>query len=870
MTLGEALLEGGDGIVVDSWGYGRVVERDSKSSYHKGGPIPVMTREPALTGEAYKNMLPNLYARRRPKYYNEPLSNIMNVKALGAKGDGKTDDTAVLNSILAGAANTSSVVHFPYGIYIVTDTLHVPIGSRIIGQAWSQIMGTGARFEDESMPRPVVRVAEPGDVGIIEIQDMMFTVSGPTAGAVILQWNAQESTQGSAGIWDSHIRVGGAAGSNLQASDCPKQTGGDVDDKCKAASLMVHLTHGSTAYMENVWAWVADHDLDTPDRKQVNVYAGRGMLIQSRLAYLWATSAEHATLYQYQLAGAKNILMSMIQTETPYFQPMPKAPAPYRPGLFPSDPRFDHCEDGDELCAMAWGARILDSETVYILSAGIYAWFHAHDQACVDTNDCQQRALEVAQSFDLWLFNLCTNAVVELVSPHNGVPTMAADNRMGFMSSVLAWLRGASETTGPRDFEGFHVHAPEDVEFLPVSDNCRMALAERVECHDEVESFQSLGYRGSLENQTLTDLVCQPSCGESLADYVSGVRRLCRDANVGAGPADLYGARMHAGYNETCLRDTDSGRYCNDVIDEFTVVDSIRDMPREELCSFCNVERLAIMQRTAYSSYDEFWQQDLEYIYEECGLKGDTEVQVPDLGLPEHERDSDFCLMDEWYTTSRDGESCEEIAWAHTTSSAWLFMANQARIVSCSDRDPIPAGTRLCVPPGCGATYMLGDDDTCASIERNASLALAPGDVARYNPWVGFECSLLQSVSGAYGTVICLGPLLGDHELEIPGEDTTRPPVQDGYSDVIVAPPEGAEVAEGTTPFCGVWHVADEEDTCVGLCVDNGIDAGLFREVNPSLGSSAAECTSLLRGGKAYCVAPHRDWESYGGDAEEE
>ncbi|NAW01272.1 glycosyl hydrolase family 28-related protein, partial [Salmonella sp. hn-h4] len=90
----------------------------------------------------YDKMKPSLFTRRRPKYYDVPANKVMNVRALGAKGDGKTDDTAVLNSILSGAANTSSVVYFPFGVYIVKDTLRVPMGSRIIGQVWSQIMGT--------------------------------------------------------------------------------------------------------------------------------------------------------------------------------------------------------------------------------------------------------------------------------------------------------------------------------------------------------------------------------------------------------------------------------------------------------------------------------------------------------------------------------------------------------------------------------------------------------------------------------------------------------------------------------------------------------------------------------------------------------
>jgi polygalacturonase len=41
----------------------------------------------------------------------------------GAKGDGSTDDTVILNSVLSYAANLSSVVYFPFGVYMIQDTL---------------------------------------------------------------------------------------------------------------------------------------------------------------------------------------------------------------------------------------------------------------------------------------------------------------------------------------------------------------------------------------------------------------------------------------------------------------------------------------------------------------------------------------------------------------------------------------------------------------------------------------------------------------------------------------------------------------------------------------------------------------------------
>jgi hypothetical protein len=148
---------------------------------------------------------PNLYTRRRPKYYNLGGTQVFDVKALGARGDGSTDDTNTLNSILALAANTSSIVYFPHGVYVMTNTLRIPTGSRIIGQVWPQIMGKGPNFQDASRPRPVVQVGARGDVGVIEIQDMVFTVSGPTAGAVLVEWNTHESSQGSAGLWGEFL-----------------------------------------------------------------------------------------------------------------------------------------------------------------------------------------------------------------------------------------------------------------------------------------------------------------------------------------------------------------------------------------------------------------------------------------------------------------------------------------------------------------------------------------------------------------------------------------------------------------------------------------------------------------------------------------
>lgn len=40
-----------------------------------------------------------------------------------------------------------------------------------------------------------------GDAGVVEISDILFTTQGPTPGVVLVEWNAQDSSPGSAGMW---------------------------------------------------------------------------------------------------------------------------------------------------------------------------------------------------------------------------------------------------------------------------------------------------------------------------------------------------------------------------------------------------------------------------------------------------------------------------------------------------------------------------------------------------------------------------------------------------------------------------------------------------------------------------------------------
>lgn len=50
----------------------------------------------------------------------------------------------------------------------------------------------------------MLRVGGEGDIGVVELQDLMFTSEGPTAGVVLMEWNVAQDEQGSAAMWGAY------------------------------------------------------------------------------------------------------------------------------------------------------------------------------------------------------------------------------------------------------------------------------------------------------------------------------------------------------------------------------------------------------------------------------------------------------------------------------------------------------------------------------------------------------------------------------------------------------------------------------------------------------------------------------------------
>jgi glucan 1,3-beta-glucosidase len=150
---GGELLRGGP---VEQWALGwRVTDQDEngRATY---GPVVPQPRKP-------NNLLSDgkFFTRSKPQYEDESKVKILSVLWFGAKNDGKTSsasqNTKSINLALSSSAETNSVIVFPAGIYLVDDTLLLPVGARIQGALWSQIMAVGPKFGNPKKPRTLVQ-----------------------------------------------------------------------------------------------------------------------------------------------------------------------------------------------------------------------------------------------------------------------------------------------------------------------------------------------------------------------------------------------------------------------------------------------------------------------------------------------------------------------------------------------------------------------------------------------------------------------------------------------------------------------------------------------------------------------------------------
>ncbi|KAA1476062.1 beta-1,3-glucanase [Dentipellis sp. KUC8613] len=428
-VVGGAVVLNGGSTTINSWAQGNVYTGTNTNGRFVQDNIANIPKAGVLLDSGGR-----IVSKGRPAYTDYAVSQFVSVKSQGARGDGNTDDTAALQAVFDKYSGCK-IIYFDAGTYIVSSTLTIPAGTQIVGEAWSNIMGSGSAFTNTNSPQPVVKVGTTGSTGIAEISGILFTTRAPANGAIAVEWNIHDPSgqQAAAGTWDTLIRLGGAAGTNIQGGQCSNGTTHTGDTSCFASHTGIHITSGASGYFEGLWVWLADHDVD--GGAQITAYSGRGIHSESQgPVWMIGTASEHHTLYQYGLINANNHYLGLIQTETPYYQPNPAAPAPWTPSSTYNDPTA--FGGGD-----AWSVYVKNSNNILVYGAGLYSFFNSYNGACVNTFNCQNQIIDVDSASSVSFYSVSTVGIVEQLSVNEQGIVPQSANGNGFAQTFTAWTR---------------------------------------------------------------------------------------------------------------------------------------------------------------------------------------------------------------------------------------------------------------------------------------------------------------------------------------------------------------------------------------------------------------------------------------------
>ncbi|KAF1947648.1 pectin lyase-like protein [Clathrospora elynae] len=432
MGSGATVLQGGT-VTIQAWGQGNKYSPNGPEKLQ--GPITTASRpQGLLDGDKY-------YSVSKPQYENLNAGDFISARGAGATGDGRTDDTNAVQNAIKTAVAQNKVLFFESGVYKVTQTIYVPPGSRMVGETFPSIMGSGATWSNKDNPVPIIQIGQPGESGHIEWSDMIVQTQGATPGAKVIEYNL--NTDRGSGLWDVHTRIGGAKGTNLQANDCPKFT---TKPECMAAHTNVHVTKSASgAYFENNWFWTADHDMDDTNSTQISIFTGRGLHVEGTNVWLWANGVEHHGLYQYQFNNAQNLFGGFIQTETPYYMPSPDARnQPYGHSDAYSDPDYASTCPADQTCD-AYGLRILDSKNMLIYGAGLYSFFQNYDVSCSSPDaangnrNCQTQIFSIEGQSSVQVFALSQVGAEQMLTVDRVDKARWSDN-LSVYSNTIGWV----------------------------------------------------------------------------------------------------------------------------------------------------------------------------------------------------------------------------------------------------------------------------------------------------------------------------------------------------------------------------------------------------------------------------------------------
>ncbi|EFQ29041.1 hypothetical protein CGRA01v4_11404 [Colletotrichum graminicola] len=424
-----------------------VVGYVNSNNLQGGTTYPIERPAALLSGNRY-------FTAPLPQYEKYALDQFVSLKGdpqFPVYGDNSHDDGPNINAILQKYKGCK-IIFVPQGIYLTRETIYVPPGTRLIGETLSIINGLGSQWWNPDDPQPILKVGNPGETGIAQITDITVEVADVQQGATLVQINMAGSNPGDVGIWSSVFRVGGTKHS-LVNTNC----GGADPGACKAAFALMHVTSTASAYLENVWGWVADHSLDGGAAQ--NIAVGRGALIEStKPTWLVGTSFEHCVMYQYNLHNAQNVYISLQQTESPYWQGQgtpQRAPGPWSVLPAYGDPDFSNCaaqgQGNNDRCFRSWGHHMTGSSKVVIHGSALWVFFNKmndnqwQNAQCENTGgNCMTNQAFANGAKSTYWFGLSSKSTTTLLYDQTGGvvwEVFASDNTGSWGGVLAAYLR---------------------------------------------------------------------------------------------------------------------------------------------------------------------------------------------------------------------------------------------------------------------------------------------------------------------------------------------------------------------------------------------------------------------------------------------
>jgi sugar lactone lactonase YvrE len=229
-----------------------------------------------------------------------PIATWINLRTLGAKGDGTTDDTAVIQKAIA----EHPVLYVPSGRYVVRDTLKLRPDSVLIGlhpdQTQFDILDSTPGFQGPGAPRPLLEAPRGGDNIVTGIGLYTGGINNRAVGAL---WMAgKDSLMDDVRFLGGHGTLGP---DGRRVSPYAPNLASDPDPhrRWDAQYPSLWITHGGGGTFANIW---------TP-----STFAQAGIYISdtSTPGHVYELSAEHHVRTEIKLDQAANWELYALQTE---------------------------------------------------------------------------------------------------------------------------------------------------------------------------------------------------------------------------------------------------------------------------------------------------------------------------------------------------------------------------------------------------------------------------------------------------------------------------------------------------------------------------------------------------------------------------